>query len=73
MECTITKIGDALGIELPRKVLERLNLGDGDTVYLTETDDGVKISSRDADFDEAMMHVERVMREDDNALRRLAE
>ena len=72
MQLTV-KIGDADGIILPRSVLERLNVVSGDSVYVTEIPDGVKISTRDANFDEVMKHAERVMRENDNALRRLAE
>ena len=72
MQLTV-KIGDADGIILPRSVLDRLNLVSGDSVYVTEVPDGVKISTRDANFDEVMKHAERVMRENDNALRRLAE
>lgn len=72
MQLTV-KIGDADGIILPRSVLERLNLVSGDSVYVTDMPDGVKISTRDAKFELAMMHAERVMRENDNALRRLAE
>ncbi|MBX3179450.1 MAG: AbrB/MazE/SpoVT family DNA-binding domain-containing protein [Candidatus Hydrogenedentes bacterium] len=73
METTITKIGDSFGIILPPDFLERLQLKDGDKVYLTESPDGVRISPHDADFELAMTHAERVMRENDNALRRLAE
>ena len=72
MQLTV-KIGDADGIILPRSVLDRLNVVSGDSVYVTDVPGGVKISTRDADFDEVMKHAERVMRENDNALRRLAE
>lgn len=72
MQLTV-KIGDADGIVLPRSVLDRLNVVSGDSVYVTDVPDGVKISTRDANFDEVMKHAERVMRENDNALRRLAE
>lgn len=72
MQLTV-KIGDADGIILPRSVLDRLNVVSGDSVYVTDVPDGVKISTRDANFELAMMHAERVMRENDNALRRLAE
>jgi putative addiction module antidote len=72
MQLTV-KIGDADGIILPRSVLDRLNVVSGDSVYVTDVPDGVKISTRDANFDEVMKHAERVMRENDNALRRLAE
>ncbi len=73
MELTIKKVGNASGVILPQEILKRLNVAEGDTVYVTETPDGISLSSHDADFNEAMMHAERVMKEDDAALRRLAE
>jgi putative addiction module antidote len=73
MELTITKIGNSFGVILPQDFLERRQLKDGDTVYAVELPDGMQILSRDSDFDEAISHAERVMRENDNALRRLAE
>lgn len=73
MELTIKRIGDASGVILPPEILQRLNVAAGDTVYVTETPGGIALSSHGVDFDEAMMHAERVMKEDDAALRRLAE
>ena len=73
MELTITKIGDAAGIILPPDLLARMQLKDGDTVHVSETAGGITLSAHDADLAEAMMHAERVMTEDDAALRRLAE
>ncbi|MCF6287101.1 MAG: AbrB/MazE/SpoVT family DNA-binding domain-containing protein [Candidatus Hydrogenedentes bacterium] len=73
MELTITKIGDAAGVILPHDILARLNVAEGDTVYVTDVPGGVKITTHNVDFDEAMIHAERVMKEDDAALRRLAE
>jgi len=73
MELTITKIGDASGIILPPDLLEKLQVENGDRIYVTNLSDGVKISSRDSDFEKVMMCAERVMEEDVNVLRRLAE
>jgi len=38
-------LGDALGVVLPREVLAKLKRGAGGTVYLTETADGLLLSS----------------------------
>ena len=38
-------LGDALGVVLPREVLAKLRCGQGGTVYLTETADGLLLTS----------------------------
>lgn len=73
IENTVTKIGDASGVIIPLDILERLHLKIGDPVRLSYSVDGVLISPRDARMEEVMAHAERVMRENDRALRRLAE
>lgn len=50
----IHKIGDSLGITLPQEVLEQLNVGEGDKVFLTETADGVQITVSAPEFERAM-------------------
>ncbi|WP_420473324.1 AbrB/MazE/SpoVT family DNA-binding domain-containing protein [Noviherbaspirillum sp. ST9] len=38
-------LGDACGVVLPREVLAKLQAGPGGTIYLTETADGLILSS----------------------------
>ena len=38
-------LGDALAVVLPREVLAKLKCGNGGTVYLVETADGLLLSS----------------------------
>ena len=73
MELSITKIENAEGVILPKEILDRMQLKDGDTVYLTETPDGIRLSSHDTEFTEAIRHAEAVMVEDEDVLRKLAE
>ena len=40
----ITKVGNSAGLLLPREALAKLRVEQGDTVYLTETPDGFRIS-----------------------------
>lgn len=68
----ITKIGNSAGIVLPKDVLARLRVGPGDTLYLTEAPDGVRLTATDPDFAAKMAVAERVMREDRDILRALA-
>lgn len=68
----ITRIGNSAGIILPKEVLERLRVGLGDTLHLTEAPDGVRLTASDPDFEEDMRLGEEIMREDRNILRALA-
>jgi len=45
----------------------------GDTLYVTETPDGVELRAFDEEFAEQMSIAEQVMREDRDVLRKLAE
>ena len=68
----ITRIGNSAGIILPKDVLERLRVGPGDTIYLTEAPDGVRLTAADPEFAKQMEVAERIMRRDRNVLRALA-
>ncbi len=69
----ITKIGNSAGIVLPKDLLARLRVGVGDTLYVTEAPDGIRITAADPEFAEKMAAAERVMREDRDILRILAQ
>jgi putative addiction module antidote len=70
----IRKIGNSLGLVLPREVLTRLHVQDGDTVFLIETPDGgYKLTPYDPDFDNKMAKAEEIMHRYRNTLRALAE
>lgn len=69
----VITVGSSTGIVLPKDVLERLQLQKGDTVYLTETPEGVHITPYRPDFAEAIDTGRRIMRRYRNALRKLAE
>lgn len=68
----IRKVGNSLGLVLPKEVLARLKVEEGDTIYLTDAQDGYRITPMDADFAEQMSAAEAIMREDRNVLRELA-
>ena len=44
MELKLTKIGNSIGLVLPKEVRDRLKLGAGDVAFLTETPEGYNIS-----------------------------
>lgn len=72
MALKITKIGNSAGVVLPKDLLARLRAGVGDTLYVTEAPDGVRITAADPTFAEKMAVAERIMREDRDILRELA-
>jgi len=68
----LRKIGNSLGVILPREELERLHLSEGDSLTITRTEDGVEISPYDPEFEMKLKAFEKTRRKYRNALRELA-
>lgn len=69
----IRPVGNSLGVVLPKEMLARLNVKDGDALYLTETPDGsLRITPYDPAFDAQMRAARDGMAQYRNALRELA-
>ena len=68
----ITTVGSSAGVILPKHVLEKLRVGKGDMLCLTETPDGFRITPYSKQFAEQMEVAEKVMRENRDALRALS-
>jgi putative addiction module antidote len=73
MKLKITTVGNSAGVVLPKELLARLRLEKGDSLYVTELPDGIKLQAYDPEFAAQMEVAERVMREDRDLLRRLAD
>ncbi|MDE0834725.1 MAG: AbrB/MazE/SpoVT family DNA-binding domain-containing protein [Akkermansiaceae bacterium] len=69
----ITSIGNSAGIILPKELLEKLRVSKGDTLTVTETPDGINLNPFDEKVSRQMEVAERVMRENRNMLRKLAQ
>jgi putative addiction module antidote len=69
----VTTVGNSTGVVLPKEVLAKLRVEKGDTLYVTETPNGVELSAYDAEFAEQMELAESIMREDRDVLKKLAE
>lgn len=69
----VTTIGNSVGIVLPKEWLERLRVGKGNSLYVIETKQGIELTPYNPEFARQMEAAERVMREDRDALRKLAE
>ena len=72
MKLKITTIGNSAGVVLPRELLARLHLEKGDTLFATETPDGIKLQPYDPEFERQLAVADRIMREDRDVLRKLA-
>jgi putative addiction module antidote len=69
----IRKVGNSLGLVLPKEALARLNVKEGDTVYLTGAQDGgYRLTPMNERFAEQMALAEDIMREDRDVLRELS-
>jgi putative addiction module antidote len=69
----VTTVGNSVGVILPKELLERLRVGKGDNLYVVETKNGIELTPYNPEFARQMEAAERVMREDRDALRKLAE
>lgn len=68
----VTQIGNSLGVVLPRDVLSDLDVGKGDTLHLTKSPDGYRITKSDPEFARKMELAREIMRKRHNVLRELA-
>ncbi|MEZ5744021.1 MAG: AbrB/MazE/SpoVT family DNA-binding domain-containing protein [Sphingomonadaceae bacterium] len=68
----IIEFGDSVGVILPEDALAHLQVGVGDTLYVTDTENGILLSKTDPEFAEQMEIAERIMEEDRAILAKLA-
>lgn len=69
----LTAIGNSTGVVLPKEILDRLHVARGDELSVVETPDGIMLTAYDPELAEQMEVAERIMREDRDLLRKLAE
>lgn len=68
----LTKVGNSVGAILPKEVLARLKVGQGDTLYLTEAPDGYRLTPYEPEFEAQMEAARKIMKKRRNVLRELA-
>ncbi|MGA7724595.1 MAG: AbrB/MazE/SpoVT family DNA-binding domain-containing protein [Opitutaceae bacterium] len=64
--------GSSVGVIIPKEILGSLNVAEGDTVYLTQSQDGYRVVAHDPNFAKAMAIYRDVAKEYRNTLRELA-
>ncbi len=68
----IRKIGNSLGVTLPKEALEKMSVSEGDIIFLTDSPEGFKVTPYDETFEKAMTAFERTHRKFRNAFKELA-
>lgn len=68
----IRKIGNSLGVVLPKDLLATLRVGEGDELHVVETPDGVELRVYDPEFEQQLEAGRSVAKRYRNALRELA-
>jgi len=69
----ITQIGNSLGVILPKEVLAQINVDKNDTLYVTRTPNGIELTNYDPKIIRQMEVARKVMRDNREALKKLAE
>jgi putative addiction module antidote len=73
IELKVRKIGNSVGVVLPKEVLARLKVEEGDAVCLTDASDGtLRLAAANSEFARQMEAVQDVVSRYRNTLRELA-
>jgi putative addiction module antidote len=73
LELKLRKIGNSVGLVLPKEALARLNAVDGDPVFLTEaTDGGFRLTANNPEFARKLKAAANLSRRYRHALKELA-
>ena len=73
LELKLRKIGNSVGVVLPKEVLARLDVEEGDTLCLTEASDGsVRLAASSTEFTSQMEAAQDIVKRYRHTLRELA-
>ena len=73
IEAKVRKIGNSLGIVLPKEAVQALRAEEGTSLYLTEsTGSALRVTAENPEFPDIMAIAERGLKKYRNALRELA-
>jgi len=72
LKLKLTQIGNSVGVVFPKEVLSRLKVSKGDSVFVTETPNGVELSAYNPEIEEQLKEGREFMREYRDTLRALA-
>lgn len=73
LELKVRKIGNSLGVVLPKESIQRLRVKEGEALYFTETEDGgYRLTGYNKDFAKQVSEAEKIMQQDKDLLRELS-
>ena len=73
LELKLRKVGNSVGLVLPKEALARLNADNGDAVFLTDATDGsFRLTASNPEFARKMKVAENLSRRYRHALKELA-
>ncbi len=68
----LTQIGNSVGVVLPKELLGLLHVEKGDTLYATESPEGVRLTPFDPEFEQQMDAARKIMQSRRDVLHELA-
>ena len=68
----LRKVGNSYGFTVPRELLDKYNLKEGEELYVVESRDGFKLSPYNPDFELWAASLDRTNEKFKNALKELA-
>ena len=72
MRVKLRRTGNSLSTTWPKDMLVRMNVAEGDELYLVETQDGVLVTPYDPKVEKTLAAARRIMARDRHALKELA-
>ncbi len=68
----VIRIGNSLGVVLPREIVADLAVEKGDRLYLTRSPEGYRVTKSDPEFERRVTLARRLISKRHNALRELS-
>jgi putative addiction module antidote len=68
----LTPVGTSTGVVIPKEMLERLNVHDGDELFAVETSEGYLVTAYDPEVERQLKVAQKFMSEHEATLRVLA-
>ena len=71
-ELKLRRVGNSISVVIPKDILGRLKLQAGDSIFLTESPEGYRLTPYDPEFERQFGVAEKIMKQDRAILRELA-
>jgi putative addiction module antidote len=68
----LTQIGNSIGAVFPKEMLTRFNLSKGDSLYMTDSPGGLRLTTHNPEFEMQMTLARKIMKDRRNVLHELA-